>query len=405
MTHDFVVDALGVGLRVEVDGMSRDDFRRLRAQWSRVSAPRSRVAAPRSRVTAQRAPSGTISAVLGEPAHGADVSGRDFDEVSVALRQMINLRAIESRREELLMFHAAGLADPTTGHVIALIGPSGAGKTTAASTLGRVLGYVSDETVAVDASGEVHPFPKPLAVKQRNTPRKSIAGPDALGLVDVRAPLQLTRLALLDRREEPVAPAITTLGMGEVLAQVIEQTSYFASLPRALRRLEARIRISGGVHVIRYHRAADLHDPVCELLRRPAAHLAQEEGPAVRDVEAVAGALPPGAYGRQEVDDWIDTGREVLILVGGKTSRLSPLGSVLWNALETPLPLDDLVARAEAVFGPAPEDAARITVQSMLDEFVAAGFVRRNGKDAQGGSAENDTEGDGLPSDVASLSS
>ncbi len=387
MTHEFDVEALGVALRVEVAGMSRADFRLLRAQWRRVSG--------------HGAPSATISAVLGEQAPGAHVSGLDFDEISVALRQTINLRAIESRREELLMFHAAGLADPSTGDVIALIGPSGAGKTTAASTLGTVLGYVSDETVAVDADGSVRPFPKPLAVKQRDTSRKRIAGPDALGLMEVHTPLRLSRVALLDRRNEPVAPTVETLGLEEVLALIIEQTSYFASLPRALRRLEALIRVSGGVHVIRYHHAADLLEPVSALLRRPAAHLTPEVVGAASTIAAGVGIIPPGAYGRLEVDDWIEAGGEVMVLLDGKISRLSPLGSLLWNDLETPQPLEALVARAEAVFGPAPDDSAQATVRAMLDEFVAARFVRLHESRVQAGSAEHDD----LPADDVSLPS
>ncbi|WP_426623001.1 PqqD family peptide modification chaperone [Leifsonia sp. McL0607] len=361
MTHEFQVEALDVGLRVEVAGMSRTDFRRLCAQWRRVAG--------------HGTPSATISAVLGERVAGANISGLDFDEISVALRQTINRRAIESRRKELLMLHAAGLADPETGDVIALIGPSGAGKTTVASTLGTVLGYVSDETVAVDAAGRVHPFPKPLAIKQRHTLRKRIAGPDALGLMEVHTPLRLTRLALLDRREERVAPTVTTRGLEEVADLLIEQTSYFASLPRALQRLDALVRVSGGVHVIRYHHAADLVEPVSELLRRPAVHLSPVEVADVSGSAADSGTLLPGSYGRAEIDDWIEVGGEVLVLSDGRISRLSQLGSLLWMALRTPLPVEELVARAEAAFGPAPDDAARITVH-MLDDLTAAGLVR-----------------------------
>ena len=361
MTHEFDVEALGVGLRVRVAGLARRDIRRLRAQWRRVSG--------------HGATAATISVAVGDRVAGADVRGRDFDEVSVALRQVINLRAIERRREDLLMFHAAGLADPATGDVIALIGASGAGKTTAAASLGTVLGYVSDETVAVDAAGRVHPFPKPLAVKQRHGLSKRIAGPDALGLLEAHTPLRLTRLALLDRRDEKVAPTITTVGLEEALAPVIEQTSYFASLPSALQRLDALATASGGVHVIRYHHAADLVEPVSELLRRPGAHLPLrgivERGGSV----AHADTIPPGSYGRAGVDDWIELDGDVLVLFGGRISRLSPLGSVLWAALEEPQPLEALVAAAEAAFGPAPAGSARVVVQALLDELVAAGLV------------------------------
>ncbi|KQR51933.1 hypothetical protein ASF88_10050 [Leifsonia sp. Leaf336] len=364
MTQEFDVEALGVGLRVRVAGLTRRDVRRLRAQWRRVSG--------------RGATAATISVVVGDGVAGADVRGRDFDEVSVALRQVINLRAIDRRREDLLMFHAAGLADPATGDVIALIGASGAGKTTVASSLGTALGYVSDETVAVDAVGRVHAFPKPLAVKQRHGLNKRIAGPDTLGLLEAHTPLRLTRLALLDRRDEKVAPTITTVGLEEALVPVIEQTSYFASLPSALQRLDALVEASGGVHVIRYHDAADLVEPVSELLRRRGAHLPfpgiVERSGSVADADTI----PPGSYGRAGVDDWIELDGDMLVLLGGQISRLSPLGSVLWaalQALQAPQPLEALVAAAEAAFGPAPAGSARVVVEALLDELVAAGLV------------------------------
>jgi hypothetical protein len=361
MTHEFDVEALGVGLRIAVDGMSRSDLHRLRVQWRRVAG--------------HAATGSPISVALGGGVAEADVSGADFDEIGVRLRQAVNLRAIERRRGDLLMFHAAGLADPATGDVIALIGPSGAGKTTAASSLGTVLGYVSDETVAVDAAGRVLPFPKPLAIKEGRTPRKRIASPDALGLKEVHVPLRLARLALLDRRPEKIAPAITTVGLEEALAPIVEQTSYFAVLPGALQRLAALVALSGGVHVIRYHHAADLVEPVTALLRRSGVHVPL---PAVAGHRGrVVGAVPPGSYGRAQVDDWIELAGDVVVMRGGRISRLSPLASVLWRALQSPQPVAELVACAETAFGPAPADASGSAV-AKLDELVAAGLVRRH---------------------------
>ena len=377
MVQEFDVDVLGVGLRVVVDGMSDADFGRLRDQWRRVRS---------GRESGSREPSGTVAAVLGGHRLGADVpsadifsadiSSADVAELCVGLRQAINLRAIEARKGELLMFHAAGLADPATGDVIALIGPSGAGKTTAASSLGTVLGYVSDETVAVDATGRVIPFPKPLAVKEQGSTRKRITGPDELGLREVGGPLRISRIALLDRRDERVAPSVTTLGLEDVLPEIVEQTNYFAALPRALRRLESLIRVSGGVHVIRYHHAEDLVEPVSALLKRPAAHLAPPEAADEDAVRADVRTVAPGSYERSVVDDWIDVAGEVMVLSDGQISRLSALGSLIWRALRSPQTMPGLVAHAEEAFGHAPDDAARSTVQAMLDDLTAAGLVR-----------------------------
>ena len=51
------------------------------------------------------------------------------------------------------MLHAAGIAD-ADGLVVALVGPSGMGKTTASSYLARHgFGYVTDETVSIGPGG------------------------------------------------------------------------------------------------------------------------------------------------------------------------------------------------------------------------------------------------------------
>ncbi|MFX6027812.1 hypothetical protein ABTE84_20905, partial [Acinetobacter baumannii] len=61
------------------------------------------------------------------------------------------------------MLHAAGVAG-SDGAVVVLVGPSGAGKTTAIRHLAARAGYVSDETIALNATGAVLPYRKPLSV-------------------------------------------------------------------------------------------------------------------------------------------------------------------------------------------------------------------------------------------------
>ena len=70
------------------------------------------------------------------------------------------LKATAGRRINL---HAGGVADESR-RVLAVVGPSGTGKTTATLALARRLGYVSDETVSIDPDGTVAPHPKPLSV-------------------------------------------------------------------------------------------------------------------------------------------------------------------------------------------------------------------------------------------------
>lgn len=364
VTDEFQVRALGTQLRVAVTGMSGPDVRRLKHQWEWTPG--------------WGEPSDTVRVVAGPRRLGADVSGDTLGEVSVALRQAINLRAIMSRRHDLMMFHAAGLADRTTGDVIALIGPSGAGKTTVAAALGTCLGYVSDEIVAVTEDGGVVPFPKPLALKRPGTHEKTVYGPDALGLVHAAGHLRLSRIVLLDRREEQIAPLVTTTSLPEVIAEVVEQINCFDALPRPLRFLSALVRRSGGVHVLRYHHAADLIDPVRELLHRPPAPVERLglSSATVSPDAAEGSPLEAGAYGRAPVDDWVEIDGEILTLADGRVSRLGPLASALWELLERSQTIESLVAPVEAVFGRAPGADTEGALRDRLDQLSGAGLIR-----------------------------
>ncbi|GAA4154819.1 hypothetical protein [Leifsonia shinshuensis] len=339
MAREFLVDALGERVRVTVEGMPDSDAGRLEDQWRRLS-------------TAGEATSALT--VAGSPGIGAEVTGRDLDEVAVALRRAINLRAIEATRGELLVLHAAGLADPATGDVIALVGPSGAGKSTAAATLGTALGYVSDETVAVTPGGDVLPFPQPLAFKLPGG-GKRVQGPDELGLLRAGPRLRLSCVALLDRTDAVTVPEVEPVGLGEVVADLVGQVNYFDALPRPLSALDALVRRCGGVHVIRYREAADLLGPVRALLG------------------ATAGAP---LYSRVEADDAVALDSGAAVLAAGRITVLTPLSALLWGLLVVPQPLPRLVAAAEREFGPAPDGGGEAAVRAVLGELADAGLVR-----------------------------
>jgi hypothetical protein len=94
-----------------------------------------------------------------EPA--ADVGGSSPEVVLDNLAMRMNREVATASAGELLMIHAATLCDPASGAVVALSAPSGTGKTTACLTLGRTLGYVSDEICGIASDGTVVPYPKP----------------------------------------------------------------------------------------------------------------------------------------------------------------------------------------------------------------------------------------------------
>ena len=119
------------------------------------------------------------------------------DQQGRALLSQVTIRAIEAAAGTRLMLHAAGIAD-ADGLVLALVGPSGMGKTTASVYLSRQgFSYVTDETVSIGPEGDVLPFARPLSL--RRSGGEVQRSPDELGLGLSPRDLRIARIVLLDR--------------------------------------------------------------------------------------------------------------------------------------------------------------------------------------------------------------
>lgn len=189
-------------------------------------------------------------------------------DVAAALHQLstsVTLAAIEAAAGRLWMLHAAGLADPATGAAVALVAPSGTGKTTAARTLGRSLGYLSDETVGLTAEGEVLPHPKPLSVVTAGTLKQQVSPEDA-GLLPAPATARLRSVVLLER-DGSATPWLEPVRTAAALPVLAEQTSYLTRLPRPLSHMAAILDRTAGVQRLHYREVADTLPLVRELLR------------------------------------------------------------------------------------------------------------------------------------------
>src|SRR3954469_15529505 len=117
------------------------------------------------------------------------------------LTSAVTVALMTRRAGSLLMLHACGLAEPRTGATVALVAPSGTGKTTLARTLGTTWGYVSDETVALEEDGTVLPYPKPLScLLTPDAEVKHQLAPDDCGLVPAAPDLHIAAVLLLERR-------------------------------------------------------------------------------------------------------------------------------------------------------------------------------------------------------------
>ncbi len=93
------------------------------------------------------------------------------------LSQDVTRTAIDARAGQAVMLHAAAVADPTSGAAIAVVGGSGAGKTTWVQAHGLERRYISDETVLITSDLQIFGIPKPLSlghggVKEQVAPRE-----------------------------------------------------------------------------------------------------------------------------------------------------------------------------------------------------------------------------------------
>jgi hypothetical protein len=161
--------------------------------------------------------------------------------------------------------------------------------------------------------------------------------------------------ALGARLRVVVAGMTETVGLGDVLGDLVEQVNYFNALPAPLTVLDRLVRRCGGVQVIGYREASDLIGPVRELLRTGA------EGE---------------TYSRAKVDDWVDLDGAAVVHARDTITRLTPVSSLVWRLLDVPLTLPRIVAELERAFGPAPGGSSADAVRGVLRELADAGLVR-----------------------------
>lgn len=195
----------------------------------------------------------------------ADVTGTSTEEVLHHLSPAVTLAALEARAGQLVLLHAAALADPATGASVVMVAPSGTGKTTATQRLGRHLVYLSDETAAITAEGEVLRYRKPLSLVGSDHLKAQVAA-SALGLRTDDTSAELRALVLLDRAPEHAGPVrVELVDTVDALALLAPQSSALARTEQPLHRLADVVTRAGGLRVVRYRESADLV-PVVETL-------------------------------------------------------------------------------------------------------------------------------------------
>ena len=244
------VDALGVVVPLEIHGAG------LAQAVSR---------AWRDTLTDQAPSTDPISAALGNDAR-ARVTGATVEEVLHQLSPAVTTVAIGARAGELVMLHAAALADPESGRTAVLVAPSGTGKTTASRSLGTRFVYLSDETAAIEADGRVLPYRKPLSILEGSRLKAQVA-PSDLGLLTSERDCRLAALVLLDRApDHDGPPVVEPLHTIDAVAELARQASFLPSLGQPLHRLADLAHLAGGARRVTYAEAADLEDVLNDLM-------------------------------------------------------------------------------------------------------------------------------------------
>ena len=291
-------------------------------------------------------PSGTATRPAPDPLVFTLTSTDDIEHLLDQLSSRATLAGIEARSGELLMLHAAGLADPHSGRVVACVAPSGTGKTTLSRAAAGKLLYVTDETVAVTRSGAIVRYPKPLSVKQdgaRWAP-KSQHHPHTFGLeIAGSSGLTLGAVVLLTRDRNTsdgsspqpgraagglggggagvgvagagaaaatARPVLEDVDLFDAIVELVSELSYLSRMPEPLHWLADTLLSVGGVRRLRYREAEHAITVLRDLLRDDARSSAGVDpggagaDPVLAGVVSDAGAADPVTVSRAEATRW-----------------------------------------------------------------------------------------------------
>ncbi|MGN7200853.1 hypothetical protein [Arthrobacter sp. SAFR-044] len=309
------------------------------------------------------------------PAGTFQLEATSFEELAENLTSRLTVAAILANAGELTMLHACGVADPSTGAVVALVAKSGTGKTTAASVLARSYCYVTDETVAIAWDGSVVPYPKPLSVKQGAGAPKRQVGPDEFGLQPAPAMPFIQSIVLLNRAQEnrATAPVLEKVPLADAVLALIPDSSSQAEVVDPLQSLCRLIESVGGAWQVTYSEAADLPAALAPLFRLQPVP-GREWEPAATE-GAQPGHLPAGSFQRRDPKDAVAIGDDLLIMLDNEIVRLAGIGPAVWEACARPASLDEITNHVCRVHG-QPE-GYRAAVAGAVDQLIAKSILVR----------------------------
>lgn len=368
-----VIDAFGARWSFDVSGLDDHLADQLLHLWSRALVEPDGGAAPPAFVV-RRTEEGGVDV------DGLEHAGNDRD-VPYLVSRCLTIASIRRRSGGCVMLHAAGLASDDGG-TVALVAGSGTGKTTAGRLLGRSLGYVSDETIAVEHDLTVRPYPKPLSIVTDPTvpTGKHEESPDDLGLRPAAPALRLAAVAVLERRDDVGGPVLEPIGLVEAMNLVLPQSSATPSLDRPLDRLARVLAIGHGPYRLTYRNIEDCVGLVTELAHVGRSHAVGDvtwtwfdgHGHLGSETPVPDDLGPSTVVARTAFGDAVLSDGVVLLLRDWVPITLPGLAASVWVAADVPVAVSDLVAIAEDELGPHPDAEAIIvaTVRMMIHAKV-----------------------------------
>lgn len=290
----------------------------------------------------------------------------------------ITRAAIERRKHDLFMLHACAVVVPGFG-VVGLIGPSGQGKTTAATALGQRFPYLTDETLALTVEGRVVPYPKPLSTLRPNQAFKSQLSPAGLGLQPPQTDAPLRALYVFGREPGIDRPQVRPVELTEVLDVVVPQISYLDARTEPLQTLVAILDRCGGLREVKYSEADTLPDWL-ERVAASSETLRIESTPLWVDSleRSTVSNLPDKHYYLRTTghDALRSSDQRLVVMRDRQVLVLDGIAPALWEALERPRRLEELTEIAVDTYGSPADIDPKAAVRQALDELANNGLVQ-----------------------------
>lgn len=275
---------LGASVQVHPDGPRADELSAaLTAAWSRCLGQKGTVPVSSHAATPGPLDAGELRLYLQQPrpaepgtvpfrSTDRDATEFESDDLTTVLStgtQLITRALLAAQVGRLLLFHAGAVSHPETGQTLVFVAEGGTGKTTLARTLGRHYGYLTDESVGIDAEHRVLAYPKPLSLRTPTGWPKKETSPDALGLLQAHPEPRVAKVILLARDHTLTSPIATELGLLDAIAALGPQSSSLYRLPRGLHSCAELLEATGGALEVRYAEAEELLPLAADLIGAP----------------------------------------------------------------------------------------------------------------------------------------